>query len=279
MIGLIIGFAGALYYAWIIEPVSYIAASPARLSDEFKEEYILLVSQSFAADGNWEEAQRRFAELDDPEIANTVTEQLERYLRRGEPVRIMQNMAVVAERLGSRSSAVAVFVPVDVGPSIVTRTQQSALPTSTLLPTPTSTIRSTRTVPLTPTPPEKPSQTPIPVYRLLKQEKICRRNNPLPIIEVVVYDAFLEPIPGVEILVNWDGGTDHFFTGYHPDKGPGYGDFTMEPEISYTVELADGSSTAKGVQIENCGTVMGGLAGGWRLTFQNTDVQQESTEP
>jgi hypothetical protein len=99
------------------------------------------------------------------------------------------------------------------------------------------------------------------------------------LIEVVVYDAFLEPIPGIEILVSWEGGSDHFFTGYHPENGQGYGDFTMEPEFFYRVELADGSTAVDGLQIEDCGAEIGGFAGGWRLTYQNTDVQQGSFGP
>jgi hypothetical protein len=99
------------------------------------------------------------------------------------------------------------------------------------------------------------------------------------LIEVVVYDAFLEPISGIEILVSWEGGSDHFFTGYHPENGQGYGDFTMEPEFFYRVELADGSTAVDGLQIEDCGAEIGGFAGGWRLTYQNTDVQQGSFGP
>ncbi|RMH01467.1 MAG: hypothetical protein D6706_01885, partial [Chloroflexi bacterium] len=47
-LGLIIGLAASLYYAWIIDPVVYTNASPARLSSTHKEAYILLVSQSYA---------------------------------------------------------------------------------------------------------------------------------------------------------------------------------------------------------------------------------------
>jgi hypothetical protein len=268
-----------LYYAWILEPVSYNAAGPGRLSDEYKEEYILLVSQSYATDGDWEKAQRRLDALDDPDITSTVTNQLEQYLRDGKPAHIMQQLAVVAGRLGSRSPAVAVFVPVSVEQVTMTPARRSVLPTTTLLPTPTNTPRLTIVSDPSPETTEKPSPTPIPVYRLLKQERICRRNVPLPLIEVIVFDAFLEPIPGVEVAVQWDGGSDHFFTGYHPEKGPGYGDFTMEPEVSYAVELAEGSTLARGLEIEACGAELGGLAGGWRLTFQNSDVGQETREP
>ncbi|MGB3715656.1 MAG: hypothetical protein WA996_14585 [Candidatus Promineifilaceae bacterium] len=279
LFGLIFGLVVGLYYAWLVEPVSYVAAGPSRLSDEYKDEYILLISQSYAADGDWEKARRRLENLDDPDVASTVALQLERYLRNGEPAQILNKLAIVAEKLGSRSSAVALFVPMQGEPVLTSQSQGRVSPTSTLLPTPTYTSRATRSAASSPTPTAKPSSTPVPVYRLLKQERVCRRNSPIPLIEVVLYDAFLEPIPGIEILVYWEGGSDHFFTGYHPENGLGYGDFTMEPELGYRVELADGSTAVDELQIENCGAEIGGLAGGWRLTYQNTDVQQGSSGP
>jgi hypothetical protein len=279
LFGLIVGLVIALYYAWLVEPVSYVAAGPSRLSDEYKEEYILLVSQSYAADNDWEKARRRLDNLDDPDVANTVALQLEQSLRNGEPAQILNKLAIVAEKLGSRSSAVALFVPMQDEPILTRQSQGQVLPTTTLLPTPTNTSRATRSAASSPTPTEKPSLTPVPVFRLLKKERICRRNTPIPLIEVVVYDAFLEPIPGIEVLVTWEGQTDHFFTGYHPGNGLGYGDFTMEPELGYRIELSDGSTPVDELQIENCGAEIGGLAGGWRLTYQNTDVQQGSSGP
>jgi hypothetical protein len=83
---------------------------------------------------------------------------------------------------------------------------------------------------------------------------------------VVTQDALLNELPGVEVLVSWEGGSDHFFTGFKPELGLGYGDFTMDPEVSYTIVLADGSPEISGMRIERCDN---GLDGGWLLTFQN----------
>ena len=65
LIGLILGVGAALYYAWILEPVVFTEASPARMSEASKAEYILLVSQSYAVDGDWEKVEERLAALDD----------------------------------------------------------------------------------------------------------------------------------------------------------------------------------------------------------------------
>jgi hypothetical protein len=74
--------------------------------------------------------------------------------------------------------------------------------------------------------------------------------------------------------VTWEGGEDHFFTGFKPALGVGYGDFEMEPGISYTIQLADGSPEISGLRIEPCED---GADGGWWLTFQNLRVRLTAT--
>lgn len=274
MIGLILGFAAALYYAWLVEPVVFTEASPARLSESQKSQYILLVSQSYEADGNWEKAQERLAALNDPEVDRTVAALLEEFLRSGESASAMTSLATLAVRLGVDSPAVAVFAP---QPTVTSAAVQSA-PTAD---SSTPEIRQTQTPTNTPlptlTPTPVPSPTAVPVYRLLRQEQICHRDMPVPRIEVIAIDPFLEPLPGVEVIVQWDGGSDHFYTGYQPEKGLGYGDFDMQPGVDYQVMMADGSLMVSGLRVTECDEDFGGMAGGWRLTFQNTDVVQESS--
>ncbi len=273
MIGLILGFAAALYYAWLAEPVVFTEASPARLSEPQKAQYILLISQSYEADGNWEKAQERLAALNDPDVDRTVAALLEEFLRSGESASTMKSLATLAGRLGVDSVAVAVFAPQPTATSAAVQsapTADNSTPEIRQTQTPTSTPLPT----LTPTP--VPSPTAVPVYRLLRQEQICQRDAPSPRIEVVAIDPFLEPLPGVEVIVQWEGGNDHFFTGYQLEKGLGYGDFEMAPGVDYRVMMADGSLMVTGLRITECNENVGGLPGGWRLTFQNTDVVQES---
>jgi hypothetical protein len=113
----------------------------------------------------------------------------------------------------------------------------------------------------------------------LSQERVCEPNEPAPRIEVEVMDAVLDPLPGVEVIITWEGGSDRFFTGFRPDQGPGYGDFTMAPDISYAVTLAQGSPTISGLRIEPCSESAGGLPGGWRLSFQNLELNRPTVTP
>ena len=99
---------------------------------------------------------------------------------------------------------------------------------------------------------------------MLNQQQICSGTDAA--ITVITLDALLDPLPGVEVWVRWDGGADRFFTGFKPALGEGAGDFAMSPDISYTVVLAAGSPEIGGLRSETCAN---GLTGGWQLTFQN----------
>jgi hypothetical protein len=273
-VGLVIGLAGGLYYAWIVAPVVYVEAGPARFSPQHKVEYIYLVSQSYAIEGSWERAQERLAALDDPEIAQSVTTLLETYLRQQKPAAEIENLAKLAQQLGAQGPAVALFAPTPLsGAATSTPTAPPILP-PTATATPTSLPTQTPLPTLTATSTPRPSATPRLIYRLLSQQRVCRRDNAGPMIEVITQDALLEPLPGVEVLVGWDGGSDRFFTGFKPEQGPGYGDFTMRPDVSYTVRLADGSPEVSGLRSEPCSN---GADGGWELVFQNLTVRTTTT--
>jgi hypothetical protein len=267
LFGLAIGLAVALYYAWVLSPVVYTDASPARFSQSYKEEYIFLVSQNYAATGDWEQAEQRLLALNDPNLHQTVEGMLEKYLREQKTADSIRNLANLAQKLGVEGEVMVVFAPTPL-------TAVSPTPTSTpdLLPTPTATLTRppTQTPISTATlrPTDEPSATPRPNYRLLFQEPICE-DEPAPRIEVETLDAFLTPEPGIEVIVRWSGGEDHFYTGFKPEQGPGYGDFTMSPDVSYTVLLAAGSPEVSGLRLEACDNQ---AEGGWRLTFQNLRI-------
>jgi hypothetical protein len=276
LLGLLVGLALALYYAWIVDPVVFVEAGPARLNEGFKAEYIYLVSQSYAGDGNWARAEARLHALGDPNIGETVASQLEGYLRRGAPASTIRNLAIVAEKLGAHSPAIAAFAPTPplLTPAAVTNAvapQATLLPTPTLTPEPTDTPQPTATL----LPTAAPTSTPQPVYRLLDQQRVCEVAAPAPRIEIITVDAFLEPLPGAAVIVTWDGGSDRFHTGFKPELGLGYGDFTMVPDVSYSITLAEGSPTVSGLRIEPCPSNRGGLPGGWRLSFQNLTLPDD----
>lgn len=286
LLGLILGLVGSLYYTWIIDPIVFVNASPARLTVAEQEEYIIMVAQAYAVDGNWPRAQQRLAALNDSDMPGTLEQLLERFVREGRPPDLLRDVAQMAQQAGSSSRAVALFAPTPLPgaqptatptPPLVpvlptaTETAVSADSTQAATPTPDTATATPTSVAELPTP--QPSPTTRPNYRLLTQERVCEAQ-PVQRIEVLTWDAFLNPEPGVEVIVRWQGGEDRFFTGFQPDRGADYGDFTMQPDISYSVQLAAGSPEITGMRLEPCDD---GQPGGWRLTFQNLIINPTPT--
>lgn len=282
LLGLLLGLAGGLFYAWVLSPVVYTDASPARLNEQHTDEYLLLVSESYALTGDWEQAQQRLAALELEDIDQRVANLFEQSLRTGRPAAQVRHLAVLTQRLGGDSPALSLFGPTPQPPP-VTPTQAPAVPTATatLLPTSSPTSPPTRTPPPTLTPSATPraTSTPQPDFRLVSQERVCEEEAPAPRIEVMVLDPEEAPLPGVEVIISWEGGSDRFFTGLRPDVSPGYGDFSMMPDVSYSVLLAAGSPPISGLRIEPCPQVEGGLDGGWRLVFQNVAEEEATATP
>jgi hypothetical protein len=279
LLGLLLGLAGGLIYAWLVNPIVYVDARPARMSARYQDEYIFLVSQSYAYSGDWETARRRLDALDDPDMPQRVATLFERYLRDGAPAASVRNLANLTRRLGGNNPALALFNPTPEPPAITaTATRAVSTPTATLLPTPSPTPMPTETPQpsVTPSRTPRPTATLRPAFRLLSQDRYCSPDTPTPLIAVEVVDIELEPLPGVEIVVSWEGGGDHFFTGFRLDEGPGYADFVMAPDVSYSVYLAGGSPTISGLRVEACPDQSDG---GWLLTFQNLQQNQPAATP
>lgn len=266
LLSLAIGLIGGLYYAWVVDPIVFTDASPARFSDRYREEYIILVSQSYAVNENWPLAQQRLVALEDPDIAETVNSLLETAVRQNRPAPLLEQLAVVARQLGAQGQAIALFAPT-LPPSNVQPTPTPAFETTpTNTPPPVATATNTAVPIPTGTATRPATATPQPNYRLTEQTRLCRDDEAITQIEVIVLDAFLNDLPGVEIEVTWQSGQDRFFTGFKPENGRGYADFEMSPDISYTVRLPDGSPEVSGLRLEECAS---GFSGGWQLTFQN----------
>jgi hypothetical protein len=263
--GLVLGIVLGLTYTWMIDPVQYYDTAPDRLRLDLKQEYIILISDTYAADGDWKAAQERLADLGDPDIAHTVLQLTEQAIADGRPVATVRHLAVLAGQLGASSPAVAAFVPTR---SVrATPTSVAVIATFTpapATPTPTPTVRPTPS----PMPTIRPTATPVLHYRLLTQQRICEPDRQEPLLQVVVRDADGEEIAGAEILVSWGEQTQRLFTGLKPDLGLGYADLIMHSETTYAVRLAEGSEVASGIHASACNSSDGPRLLSTRLIFE-----------
>lgn len=241
-LGVLLGLAGGLYYAWLVNPVEYVETAPESLRQDFRQDYLALIGAAYAGTGDLARARARLALFPglDPET---------------------ELPAIAQQRFAaglSDASALAQLASdlVKSSPGSPTQTASAVRPTTT----------ATRRPP-TATP--RPSPTSGAPFRLAEREAVCDPNLTEPLIQVEVLDAAGEPVPGMQVLIVWDTGQDHFFTGLKPELGLGYGDFTMTEGVTYTLRLGEAGPPVTSLSAESCAADDGpDYLGSWYLRFE-----------
>jgi hypothetical protein len=253
ILGVVIGVAAGLYYAWAVNPVEYTDTSPASLRADFKADYLALIAAAFDGTGDLERARARLALFPDLNPADTLAALAQQRLAQGHPGPEVSALARLASALSGSPALTPGKTQTRPGP-----------PPATITPTPTRFPTSTPRPPVT----RIPTATPGSPFKLESEEMVCDAQLPEPLIQVRVLDASGNEVAGAEILVVWDSGQDHFFTGLKPELGEGYGDFTMTPGTTYTVQLAQADIPVTGIHSETCTDDEGkAFAGSWLLVF------------
>ena len=281
LLALLIGLGLGLVYAWILAPRGATDTSPSILRTDFKDQYRSAIAAAYAATGNLPRAQARLALLGDANPIDTLNAQAQQMLASGESFQQADQVAALALAISDEHGAVIPTETEFVEP--VTEAANNDVPTSTLPPPPpdadivlTETpqavdVEPTQSIIIESTP--RPTRTPIPTFgapfKMTGQDTVCDTNLPDGLLQVFVYNNNRKQLAGIKIIVTWDGGDEQFFTGFKPEIGNGYADFTMTPNITYTVQLARGSDLVSGLttptcQASNSETFFGGI----KLTFQ-----------
>jgi hypothetical protein len=247
LIGIGLGLAGGLYYAWLINPVEYTDTAPDSLRADFRSDYLALIASAYAATDDLVRARTRLALFSELEPRTELAALAQQRLAGGfgefgevEAAALAQLAADLANQPRS-----PVSTPTG-GPSTPSTPIPTPLPSSTPRPTPT---------------PGAP-------FTLASQQQVCNPLLSAPLIQVEVSDAAEGGVPGVEIVVVWDAGQDHFFTGLKPELGQGYADFTMTEGVSYTLRLADSGQLVTELSTHPCEQADGTpYLGSWLIQF------------
>ncbi len=252
LLGLAAGLALGLVYAWVISPVQYVDTAPNSLRADYQAAYVRLAARAYVVDGDLGRARTRLALLGIQDPVHSVAAQAERAVASGDTAG-GQALSVLAVALSGGPTAVALSTA---APPVSGSPTDSATPTAT--PKPTATPRPTDTVvpSITPQllPTRIPTPTPLSAFVFVGQQQVCDPRLGQSLIQVETESASGDPIPGVEVVVTWDNGFDHFFTGLKPDLGMGYGDFKMTSGVVYSVHLAESPAvTYDNLTAETCG--------------------------
>lgn len=74
LIAIGLGAAAGMYFGWVISPVEYVDAAPAALRVDYRADYVLMVAEVYAAEGDLNLAVQRLALLGDLPPAQVVAE-------------------------------------------------------------------------------------------------------------------------------------------------------------------------------------------------------------
>ena len=282
-LGLIGGLGLGLLYAWVISPVEIVDIAPNALAPEEQAAYIVTVARAYAVDQDLVRASTRLALLGLPDVAQAVTALAQRTAAGSDDPATVQALSALAAALGSRPQT-AVPQPSAAATASATLTAETRTPEPSPTPTPSATPSRSSTPSRTPLPTDTvlpsitprllptrtPTATAVGSFAFVGRQLVCDPALTEPLIEVVTQARDGTEVPGVEIIVEWDGGFDHFFTGLKPDQGLGYGDFTMNPGIDYTLHLAASpGAVAEGLSAQLCASTSGpNYYGSWLIVFR-----------
>lgn len=285
--GLLLGFALAMMYARLVQPLQAADITPSALSAEYKDRQRALIASAFMASGSLDRAKARLALLEDPDVYATLAQQAQDAFTNGSSPAEAQALGLLSVALGQDQSPEAtpdasptepletaepVSIPdaaepglsrVSTDPEDTPDPEPSeALPQATRTPAPSPSPAPTRT----PLPSLTPTQTPLPgsPFSLIEQSQVCDPLQTAPMIQVYARNQAGESLSGVEMIVSWEDGEQHFYTGLKPEVDPGYADYQMAPERIYTLRPAGGGQPVNGLSAVQC---EGGW-GAWKLIFE-----------
>lgn len=299
LLALLTGFGIGLGYTWIIAPAQQVEAAPHMLRNDFKDDFRSAIAAAYASNADLERARARLALLGDPDPYQALTAQAQRMLAAGQPAESVQKVALLAASLQSMQP-VAVEPTIagteEPGPttegsnqppgaepsaqteiaSAVTELPGEPVSTETLQagsPEPATEADTTGTPVPGQSPTPRPTRTATPTlgapYQLVGEDTVCDPALEEGLLQVVVTNVSRRQVPGAEIVITWNSGEEHIFTGLKPELGHGYADFLMTPGVIYAVRMADGGTPASELIAPECTAEDGETyLGGFRLTFQ-----------
>ncbi|MFH1909093.1 MAG: hypothetical protein ABIL11_17205 [Chloroflexota bacterium] len=266
--GVLIGLALGLLVAWVISPVQYVDTAPASLRADFKDQYRSMIASAYLATGELGRAQSRLSLLGDADPRQALTLQAQHALSVGDPNGSAYALARLADALKQPPNEASLSPT----PELIASITQSPPGSATITPTRRPTSALTPTYSPTPRPTRTPTPTVGAAFVLVPQENVCDVNLSEGLLQVEIQDAAGQPIPGAGIIISWEDGEEHVFTGLKPELGNGYADFVMKPNVGYSLQLASGSQLVTNLSAPSCQTDSGdSYRGGIRLLFRQAE--------
>jgi hypothetical protein len=110
LVALLAGAGLGLWYGWVVNPVEYKDTDVAHLYAVYRDEFILMVGEAYALDGDLDTARARLALLSLPDPANTIADMAEAAIERGASRLDVQTLARLAAALGVQRDTLRPFL-------------------------------------------------------------------------------------------------------------------------------------------------------------------------
>lgn len=269
--GFAIGILIGLIVSWVFAPVKYVDTVPSSLRSDFKDEFRSQIASAFYSNNNLARAKERLDLLGDPDPIQALTYQAQNLVDNGDPTNTAFLLAFLTSALKQNSS-----IPPDLSSTIPLSESIAATSDKSTTDNPTGTsLATTLGTPsqLINTPTLRPSSTPSPTpgsLFVLKSNLIdCDNSLKSPLLQIEVKNSANLPISGIEIIITWSDGEEHFFTGLKPEISGGYADYLMAASVVYSIQIAQGSAAVTNLIAPSCSTESGGNKwGNIKLVFQ-----------
>jgi len=102
LVALLGGMGLGLWYGWVLDPVEYRDTDVSHLASVYRDEYVLMVAETYALDGDLDAARARLALLSASSIPDLVADQAQVALTRSASQLDIQALARLAAALGAQ---------------------------------------------------------------------------------------------------------------------------------------------------------------------------------
>lgn len=291
--GLAFGLGLGLFFAWGLAPTQFVDTTPASLRIDFKDEYRFMIASAYRANGDLIRAQARLNTIGDVNPPKALGEQAQRMLANNSSVQMVLVLADLSEALQTLPTVASTPSPGPVSPTPLPQLavqppgdEASSTPQND---TPTATSTALKNSPEPQHPPtgtDTPSPSPAPIatlaahprpsltatpglaFKLLLQTSQCEPSQP-GLLQIYLSDTKSKPVAGVELVITWFGGEEHFFSGLKSEISPGYADYGLSENVEYDLSLSPAGTRVTGLRASTCTDASGGsYPGGIRLEFK-----------
>jgi len=105
IVGIVIGLTLGLVYTWVIDPVKSVDVSPDSLHADYKEDYVLMIAQTYTNDSNLELAKTRLAALKIADLNQFLADLVDKKLKQGASPDDVQPILALAQALNNSSES------------------------------------------------------------------------------------------------------------------------------------------------------------------------------